>query len=104
MDFLCSHRWKNGKNESWSGRIAGICSYGSHYEIFIESRSGIRVIVGKTCSGFFACLPDFQAGCHLSALDDIFYNRERLSKAMKNVIDAATVASALKFLSSGLIF
>jgi len=104
MDFLCSHRWENGKKESWPGRIADIYSYGSHYEIFIESRSCIRILIGKTCSGFFACIPDFRAGCHLSSLDDIFYNREKLSSAMKNIIDAVTAASALKYLSGTLIF
>jgi hypothetical protein len=104
MNFLCSHRWENGEKENWPGRIADIYSYGSHYEIFIESRSGIRILVGKTCSGFFACIPDFRAGCHLGPLDDIFYNREKLSSAMVNAVDSATVASALKYLSNALTF
>lgn len=95
MNFSCFHRWENGKKENWPGRIANIFSYGSHFEIFIESRSSIRLLIGKTCSGFFACAPDFLAGCHLSSLDDIFYNREKLFFAMDNIIDAETVGSAL---------
>jgi len=104
MAFICSYCWENGKKESWSGKVAQIYSYGSHYEIFLQSRSSIRLLVGKTCSGFFACIPDFQAGCHLSSLNDLFYNQEKLLFAMDNDIDASTVAFALKHLSGILKF
>ncbi|MCR6546996.1 hypothetical protein [Dehalobacterium formicoaceticum] len=104
MNFSCSCCWENGKKENWTGRIADIYSYGSHYEISIQSRSSIRILIGQTCSGFFACIPDFQAGCHLGSLEDIFYNQEKLTFAMENVIDAATVASALRYLSDILSF
>lgn len=104
MYFTCYHQWENGKKESWTGKIAQIYSYGSHYEIILISRSSIRVLVGKTCLGFFACAPDFRAGCHLSSLDNIFYNREKLLSAMDNDIDASTVAFALKHLATTLKF
>ncbi|MGI5912754.1 MAG: hypothetical protein ACOX6E_09325 [Syntrophomonadaceae bacterium] len=104
MYFSCYHQWENEKKEAWTGKVAQIYPYGSHYEIFLHSRSSIRVLVGKTCSGFFACVPDFRAGCHLSSLDDLFYNREKVLAAIDNVIDASTVAFALKHLATTLKF
>ncbi|MEL7568685.1 MAG: hypothetical protein AAGU27_27995 [Dehalobacterium sp.] len=104
MTFLCSYRWENGKKECWSGKVAQIYSCGSHYVIFLQSRSSIRLLIGKTCSGFFACIPDFWTGCHLSSLNDFFYNQEKLLLAMDNAIDASTVAFALKHLSGTLEF
>lgn len=44
------------KVEKWNGRISKIEAYGSHYEIRIESRSGITVLVGKSASSNFACI------------------------------------------------
>lgn len=35
------------KVEKWTGNISRIEDYGSHYEIRIESRSGITVILGR---------------------------------------------------------
>lgn len=60
----------------------------------IESRSGINVILGKTAYGNFACIPDFNAGCHLSNLKDRFWNAERLCEVIGK-IDGITVAYAL---------
>lgn len=91
MTFNCVK--KTGKrSESWNGRISSIKEYGSHYEIKIESRSGIVVLFGKTSQGGFACMPDFDAGCHLVDLKDKFWNTERLTKALGQ-IDGITVAS-----------
>lgn len=103
MDFQCSYRWEDGK-ETWTGTITRVKSYGSHHEIQIQSRSSIRVLVGKSSSGLFACIPDFDAGCHLSTLDDTFYNGERLVEVMDNAVDGTTVAYALKALSGCISF
>lgn len=81
-------------SESWIGRIIKIINHGSHHEIKIESRSGITVIVGSTEQGNFACIPDWNAGCHLSNLKDKFWNEERLSSILGEV-DGITVAAAL---------
>jgi hypothetical protein len=102
MIFSCE--WKrNKKVERWTGKIVHLHKYSSHYEIFIESRSTIMVVVGKTSRGLFACIPDFQAGCHLVDLNDNFWNTESLIRVLKNV-DGITVASALHFLSDRLKF
>lgn len=71
---------ENGdKSESWQGIILGLGEYKSHCEFGIEARSGIMLVIGKPISGWFACMPDFGAGCHLAALDDICWNTEQLT-------------------------
>ena len=97
--FSCSHHWRKSGREDWEGIVTSIQSYGSHYEIFIESRSSIRVLLGTGTSGLFACIPDRQAGCWLSGLEDVRYNGEKLSAAIKNVVDGITVAHAFQALS-----
>lgn len=67
----------------------------------IQSCSSIMIIFGETSRGFFACIPDFNAGCHLVHLNDIFWNSERLCEVLGK-IDGITVASALAFLSKQL--
>lgn len=90
MIFKCSHDQKQ-----WSGEIVKEHNYGSHYEIRIESRSGLTVLFGKTSVGNFACLPDFKAGCHLAELENEFYNTEKLINVI-NPVDGITVAKGLK--------
>jgi len=63
------------KTEDWPGIITNLTEFGSHYELRIESRSGFIVIIGKTNYGNFACIPDYNVGCHLCnfRLRDISY-------------------------------
>lgn len=82
----------------WSGNITSFINYGSHYEMRIESLSGITVLFGKTSMGNFICIPDFDAGCHLAELNDEFYSREKISGVI-NQVDAITIAKALKTVS-----
>ena len=93
ISFECVKKCRR-KTERWSGIIPGIIQHGSHYEIRIESRSGIMVVFGKTTRGGFACMPDFGVGCHLVNLKDIFWNSEKLT-AVLGEVDGITVASAL---------
>ncbi len=90
--FICKHRKK-----SWFGSIYRFENYGSHYELTIQSRSSIIVVFGKTSQGYFACMPDFDVGCHLSNLNDVFWNTERLTRVL-GVVDGVTVAYALLYL------
>ena len=85
-------------SEIWQGKIKRFIDYGSHFEIFIESRSSILILFGKTSLGGFACIPDFEAGCHLTNLKDKFWNTEKLSSTLGKV-DGITVATALYQLS-----
>jgi hypothetical protein len=87
--FICKH-----KKKYWSGQISNFKDYGTHYEFMIQSRSSIMVIFGKTSRGYFACMPDFNVGCHLVNFNDIFWNKERLTKVL-GIVDGVTVAYAL---------
>jgi hypothetical protein len=90
MTFKCCY-----DNQNWSGEIVKVCDYGSHYEIRIESRSGITVLFGQTSMGNFACMPDFNSGCHLAEFNNEYFNKEKLSYAI-NPIDGITVTKGLK--------
>lgn len=91
--FICKLS-TDERSESWTGTIKEIINHGSHYEIVIDSRSSIKVIVGTTEYGNFACIPDWGAGCYLANYKDTFWNEERLSKAL-GAVDGITVAKAL---------
>jgi hypothetical protein len=97
MVFECVNKTKS-RSEKWTGRITAFKNYGTHYEIKIESRSGILVLFGKTAQGAFACMPDFGVGCHLVSPRDMFWNTERLVRVLGKV-DGITVATALNALS-----
>ncbi len=86
--FLCEH-----KKDTWSGHISALKNHGSYYEFTIQSRSCIMVIFGKTSNGYFACMPDFGAGCHLAELNGVLWNSERLIDVL-----GVTVAHALQHL------
>ena len=87
--FTCKNR-----KETWDGSVTTLKNQGDHYEFLIQSRSSIMVIFGKTSRGYFACMPDFNVGCHLVQLCDIFWNTEKLTKVLGKV-DGITVATAL---------
>jgi hypothetical protein len=100
ISFECQMKTNNGI-EHWKGFVRRFLNYGSHLEIRIESRSGIMVIFGKTSQGGFACMPDYNTGCHLSNFKDIFWNTERLT-AVLGKVDGITVAKALYVLADKL--
>lgn len=97
MVFECVNKTSR-KSERWKGTIVELRSYGTHYEMRIESRSSILVIFGKTKQGGFACIPDFGVGCHLVNLKDKFWNTEQLIRVLGKA-DGITVASALEAVS-----
>lgn len=102
MRFDCTRETADG-TEKWSGLIVNLTGYGSYYEMRIESRSGIMVIFGETRLGYFACIPDWNAGCHLAHPSDLFWNIEQLTRVLGEV-DGITVAYALKAIAPKLKF
>jgi len=94
IKFECTMKMDK-RIENWSGMITKLTKFGSHYELKIESRSGFIVVIGKTSYGNFACIPDYDVGCHLSTLNDLLWNSECL-RAIMNKVDAITVAHALQ--------
>lgn len=89
MTFNCYYR----KNK-WAGKITMFKDYGSHLEMRVESLSSITILFGRTSLGYFACMPDFKASCHLIEPENEAYNREKLISVM-NTIDGITIARAL---------
>ena len=89
MAFNCKY-----ENEKWCGTIESVYNHGSHYEMKIESRSGIRIFFGESNAGHFLSAPDFGVGCHLADLSDKFWNSEQLIRVL-GPIDGITVAEAL---------
>ena len=45
--------------------------------------------------GGFCCVPDWNAGCYLAGFNDLNWNLEKITYAMKNKVDAVTVAFAI---------
>lgn len=104
MKFQCYHRWDDEpERASWTGEIDELADFSGHCEFKIRSRSSFCVIVGRYSFGIFVCIPEYQAGCCLGPLDDLVYNRENLIESMDNVVDAVTVAYALKALSGQIL-
>ena len=54
----------------------------------------VLILFGRTAFGYFACIPDFEAGCHLSYLKDTFWNTEQLTRIIDE-ITGITVSMAL---------
>jgi hypothetical protein len=52
------------------------------------------VMYGETSRGGFACMPDFNVGCHLVNLKDRFWNSEKLVNIL-GYVDGITVETAL---------
>jgi hypothetical protein len=93
MKFKCIYE-KGTKIEKWEVKVKKIQKYNSHYEINIESRSSIMLMYGETSRGGFACMPDFNVGCHLVNLKDRFWNSEKLVNIL-GYVDGITVETAL---------
>lgn len=101
--FYCTSGKGTKLEETWLGVISFLWNFGSHYEMQIQSRSSIYVLFGKASRGYFACIPDWQAGCHLVDFKDTFWNTEQLSRVIGEV-DGITVAQALYALTNNLDF
>jgi len=97
--FLC-HKRIGRHSEHWPGKVTRLINHGSHYEIYVSSRSGFVFFIGKYINGgSFISIPAFNVGSYLADYGDYFWNNERLS-AIMNHVDAATVTEALRALKS----
>ena len=101
LSFNCSCIWEDDNKERWDGTINNLKIQANYVELQVVSRSSIYVICGKGERGYWVCIPDYMAGCDLSmSLHDTFYNTEKLFAATQNMVDAVTIAQALKSLIS----
>lgn len=96
MEFKCIN--KKGKNtESWTGSIKYIRKVVHHYEMEVDARgSYFHVIFGEHSYGKYVCIPNWDVGCELSNYTDLFWNTERISKQIRSIVDAISVATAIK--------
>lgn len=105
IPFRCYYQWDEDERDDWDGHVEGIAYINGIWEVCITGRgSRIRMMLGKSSLGIFACVPDFDAGCYISSLDDLCSNSDRLIRAMENIVDATTVACGLKALKGILEF
>lgn len=98
IEFHC-HEKIARRFQRWSGTVTRLVNHGSHYEIYINSRSAFLFLIGKYLNGSFISIPAFKVGSDLSDYADYFWNNERLASIM-NPVDAATVAEALRALKA----
>jgi len=105
MLINCSYKPKHSKQkEYWQCKVNYVKNFGSSTEIQLTSRSSIFLTVCESSRGYLACVPDFEAGCYLADFNDTFWNTEKLSAALNNMVDGITIASALKHLSEHIKF
>ncbi|MBU3090411.1 hypothetical protein KPL42_18245 [Clostridium gasigenes] len=100
MKFECS-RLLGNKKETWIGEITSCTTYKNSMDIYVQSRSSFHIIIGKSKYGNYVCVPNFNSGCYLSTLDDIFWNTEKLVNLIGEV-DGITVAKAIKHIGDNL--
>jgi len=92
----------DGIKEKWFGNIINYEEGNEILEMWVESRSSLHIIIGKTSFGNFVCIPNFNVGCYLSRFNDLFWNSEKLSELMGDV-DGVTAAAAIKFIEHKLL-
>ena len=102
MEFTCYNALASGEIETWKGKIVEYKVNDNILEMYIDSRSSLHIIIGKSKLGNFACVPNFEIGCYLSEFSDIFWNKEKLISLL-GIVDGITVASAIKYIDNKLL-
>ena len=83
---------------TWECSLTLISRQNLFYEAIIKGNgSSFHVIAGPQTYGMFLCIPNWQIGCELSHLSDVFWNSQQL-RIHLNSVDTATVAVGLSHL------
>lgn len=98
MEFTCRINIEDSPDEIWHGKIISYNLHEDNLKLYIESRSLIHVIIGKTAFGNYACIPNFEIGCYLSDLTDLFWDSEKLCSLLGEA-DGVTVATAIQYVN-----
>ena len=97
MEYICETITESG-SLSWDCTVNLVNQHGLFYEAVIEGRgASFHVIAGPQIHGMFLCIPNWQIGCELSYLNDVFWNSEQLRHHL-NPFDTRTVAAGLALL------
>lgn len=98
LEYEC-HGSKRMKPSEWKGSI-NVVSMKEPYEVEIEARgSHFHLIIGKHKYGNYMCLPNWNIGSEMAAMQDSFWNWEKLKSAGMKSVDAYSIADALVALS-----
>lgn len=54
------------------------------------------VIIGEYVNGGFCCIPNWNVGCELANLSDVFWNKESIGRVLKSKKAAGVIATAIK--------
>lgn len=93
--FQCRYVFEEEGDLPWEGSWEFINAGSDYEELKIRGRgSCYHLIVGSYTYGNFLCIPEIDIGCALAALDDFFWNYERLSRLLGET-DAVTISRAL---------
>lgn len=68
----------------WSA-ILGVEYEGNYYS----------VIFGEYTNGGFCCIPNWEVGCELSSVDDVFWNKTSIGNALKDRHVGKIIAMAI---------
>lgn len=99
VKYKCIHR-TSSRIQTWEGTIKPISRNNEYIEAVITGKgSCLHVITGPQINGNFICIPNYDIGSELSSYDDVFWNKERLSRSL-GIIDATTVATGLKYIQN----
>ncbi len=88
--------------ETWEAEVCLLKASrtGRQYEAEIEGRGTyFHILTGQHKYGDYLCIPTHDVGGELSRLSDFFWNRERISRLMKEE-DAVTVTTRLMYLET----
>jgi hypothetical protein len=88
---------RDGAEKKWFVAIPNFNCFGSHFQVRIESHSGIRVIFGKLEKKYFVCIPEMSVGCELLNLWDEESNSQILEELIGEV-DGISVAKSLSIM------
>lgn len=88
------------KSTTWEGTIKNFTEYHDIIQCTFEGRgSSIVAFINKDSCCRWILMPYLDIGTTLSALNDYYWNNEKLSNVLDNCIDSITIASGLVELS-----
>lgn len=97
MDITC-FMWVGNKKETWPSIIRFARRSGEHIEFYLDARgSSFQIITGPADGGNYVCIPNWQAGSPLARYSDYGWNLNHIRRCIKNKVDSASIASALRY-------
>lgn len=97
MNYTCSLPVKHHL-QTWECSLDLVSYQPPFYEAIINGNgNSFHVIAGPQINGNFLCIPNWQIGCELSRLSDVFWNSGQLRRHL-NETDTRTVAVGLSYL------